>query len=104
MLCEWKSVDIVELSICEDHIHAIFDIPPKISISEIMGILKGKTAIKLMQSYPVLKRKPYWGNHFWSRGYCVSTIGIDEQKIRKYVKYQELKEKQEETQQRKFDF
>ena len=54
-----------------------------------MGMLKGKTAIKLFKSYPGLKRKPYWGNHFWSRGYCVSTVGLDETKIRKYVKYQE---------------
>ena len=61
-----------------------------------MGMLKGKTAIKLFKSYPALKRKPYWGNHFWSRGYCVSTIGLDENKIRKYVKYQEEKKRQEE--------
>jgi putative transposase len=45
---------------------------------------------------PVLKKKPYWGNHFWSRGYCVTTIGIDEEKIRRYVKYQEENEKREE--------
>ena len=72
------------------------------SISEVMGMLKGKTAIKLFKSYPALKRKPYWGNHFWSRGYCVSTIGLDETKIRKYVKYQEQKEKREESDQQEF--
>jgi len=67
-----------------------------------MGMLKCKTAIKFFKSYPGLKRKPYWGNHFWSRGYCVSTIGLDENKIRKYVKYQEERERQEEGDQQDF--
>jgi putative transposase len=65
-------------------------------------MLEGKTAIKLFKSYPALKKKPYWGNHFWSRGYCVSTIGLDENKIRKYVKYQEEGEKREEYEQEEF--
>ena len=65
-------------------------------------MLKGKTAIKLFKSFPALKKKPYWGNHFWSRGYCVSTIGLDENKIRKYVRYQEEKEKREESDQQEF--
>ena len=60
-------------------------IPPKLAISE----LKGKTAIGVFQQQKVLRRKPYWGNHFWSRGYCVTTVGMDEEKIRRYVKYQE---------------
>jgi len=64
--------------------------------------LKGKTAIKIFKSYPKLKKKPYWENHFWSRGYCVDTVGSDEEKIRKYVKYQEDLEKKEEQQ--GFDF
>jgi len=70
----------------------------------VMGLLKGKTAIKIFQSFPSLKKKPYWGNHFWSRGYCVSTIGLDETKIRKYVKYQEDRERQEEIDQKEFGF
>ena len=101
-LCEWKSVDILELSVQEDHVHAVVSIPPKLSISVVMGILKGKTAIKLFKSYPALKKKPYWGNHFWSRGYCVSTIGLDENKIRRYVKYQEEKERLEESERQEF--
>ena len=80
----------------------IFSIPPRLSISEVMGILKGKTAIKLFKSFLALKKKPYWGNHFWSRGYCVSSIGLDENKIRKYVKYQEERERQEEGDQQEF--
>ena len=81
------------MNVREDHIHIIVVIPPKVSISELMGILKGKVAINLFKSYPFLKEKPYWGNHFWSRGYCVSTIGLDEEKIRRYERYQEENER-----------
>ena len=101
-ICEWKSIEIMELNVREDHVQTVVNIPPKLSISEVMGILKGKTAIKLFKSYPALKRKPYWGNHFWSRGYCVSTVGLDENKIRRYVKYQEENERLEEDQRQEF--
>ena len=96
MLCEWKKAEIVEVNIQEDHVHLIISIPPKISVSEMMGIIKGKTAIKIFKSYPELKKKPYWGNHFWARGYFVNTVGVDEEMIRRYVKYQEEEEKREE--------
>ena len=102
MLLEWKSCELIEMNIQKDHIHLIVSIPPKISESTPMGILKGKTAIKLFKSYPQLKKKSYWGNHFWSRGYCVDTIGLDEEKIKKYVKYQENQECLEEQQQLDF--
>lgn len=101
-LCEMKSVEILELNVMEDHIHMVVTVPPKVSISEFMGILKGKTAINLFKSYPTLKKKPYWGNHFWSRGYCVSTVSLDEEKIRRYVKYQEENERLEEDHQQEF--
>ena len=104
MLCEWKKVEIKELNIQKDHIHIVVFVPPKISISNLMGILKGKTAIKIFKSFPDLKKKPYWGNHFWSVGYCSSTVGLDEEQIRKYVKYQEEQEKQIEVEQRRFEF
>ena len=80
------------MSVQQDHIHLVVSIPPKVSISEMMGILKGKLAIKLFKSYPKMKQKPYWGNHFWSKGYCVDTVGLDADMIRKYVRYQEKKE------------
>ena len=102
MLCEWRSIEILEMNVKEDHIHMILSIPPRLSISEVMGMLKDKTAIKLFKSFPALKKKPYWRNHFWSRGYCVSSIGMDENKIRKYVKYQEEREKKEESDQQEF--
>ncbi len=81
-----------------DHVHLIVLIPPKISISDFVGIVKGRTAIRVMNKFRHLKQKPYWGNHFGSRGYCVYIVGLDSEKIRKYVKYQEKKEKQEEMQ------
>jgi putative transposase len=67
-----------------------------------MGILKGKTAISLFKSFPSLKKKSYWGNHFWSRGYCVSMIGMDEKKIRRYVKLQEKNERLEEDNEQEY--
>ena len=103
LLCEWKDVEVLELSVQVDHIHALFSIPPKISISTFMGFLKGKLAIKVMKSYPRLRKKPYWGNHFWARGYFVSTVGLNEDLIRRYVKYQEEQERREETDRRDYD-
>ena len=95
-LSQWKGVDIVELNVQKDHIHLVASIPPKISVSEYMGYLKGKTAIRIFQTNPELRKKPYWGNHFWSRGYFASTVGLNEEVIRKYVKYQEDEEKKQE--------
>ncbi len=97
---EQKSCEVVALSVQIDNVHLIVLVPPKISISDFVGILKGRTAIRVMNKFRHLKQKPYWGNHFWSRGYCVDTVGLDEEKIRKYVKYQEKKEQQEEMQQK----
>jgi putative transposase len=104
ILCEWKNSEVVELNVQEDHIHLVVSVPPKVSISNLMGVLKGKIAIKLFKNYPDLKKKPYWRNHFWARGYFVSTVGLDEEMIKKYVQHQEKEEKIEEEQQRKFDF
>ena len=104
MLSEWRQCEVLELNIQEDHVHMVISVPPKVSISTLMGTLKGKIAIKLFKSYPNLKKKPYWGNHFWARGYFVSTVGLDEDMIRKYVKYQEEEEKKVEAQQGRFDF
>ena len=103
MLCEWKGVEAIELNVQIDHVHIVCSIPPKVSVSELLGTLKGKLAIKIFKTYPKLKLKPYWGNHFWSRGYFVTTVGVDEEIIRRYVKYQEGEDKKEETQTRDFD-
>ncbi len=68
-----------------------------------MGFLKGKLAIKIFKSYPRLKKKPYWMGHFWSRGYFAGTVGMDEDLIRRYVRYQEEEEKKRERQRGGYD-
>jgi len=89
--------EVVELNIQEDHVHMLVMVPPKVSISDFMGTVKGRSAIRVLNKFRHLKRKPYWGNHFWARGYCVDTVGLDAEKIRKYVKYQEAQEKRYEN-------
>lgn len=96
-LCDWKGCEVIELNVQPDHIHIVISIPPKVSVSVLMGTLKGKLAIKIFKSYPKLKQKPYWGNHFWSRGYFVNTIGLNEELIRRYVQFQEVEEKKQES-------
>ena len=98
VISQWKEVEVQELNVQQDHVHLVCSVPPKVSVSEYMGILKGKLAIKLFKSYPELKKKPYWGNHFWARGYFVSTIGLDAEMIKRYVKYQENEERKNERQ------
>jgi len=101
-ISDWKDVVVEGLNIQKDHVHMVVSIPPKVSVSDFMGILKGKTAIKLFKSYPNLKKKPYWGNHFWARGYFVNTVGLDEEMIRRYVKYQEEEERKAEQDRQDF--
>ena len=86
-LCDWRRIEIVEGSVQIDHIHLILSIPPKYSVSEAIGFLKGKSAIKIFDMNQELKRR-YWGRHFWAKGYCVSTIGLNEEQIRQYVRWQ----------------
>ncbi len=86
-LCEWKKIEILEGNVQTDHIHLVLSVPPKYSISEVVGFLKGKSAIKLFDRHAGLKRR-YWGRHFWAKGYCVSTVGLDEEQVRKYVRWQ----------------
>jgi putative transposase len=100
-LCrQQEDVEVLEMNVQADHVHLILSIPPKYAVSNVMGYLKGKLALRLFNRYEQLGKR-YWGRHLWSRGYCVSTVGLDEEKIRKYVKWQEAQEKQAETQQRK---
>ena len=88
-LCSQKEqVTIEEINIQPDHVHMVISIPPKYGISDFMGYLKGKSALKLFREQPHLRKK-YWGHKLWSRGYCVSTVGLNEDQIRKYVKWQQ---------------
>ena len=93
---EQQDCSIIELNVQMDHVHLLVMVPPKVSISGFMGTLKGRTAIRVLNKFRKLKEKPYWGNHFWARGYCVDTVGLDTEMIRKYVKYQETKERESE--------
>jgi putative transposase len=95
-----EGVEVLELNLQEDHAHLVLWIPPKYPVSEIMGFLKGKLAIRVFERFPQLGRR-YWGRHLWSRGYCVSTIGIDEEMIRQYVRWQEQQDRQTEYKQGK---
>jgi putative transposase len=91
-LCEWKKVEILEGNVQADHIHLVLSFPPKYAISEVVGFLKGKSAIKMFDMHSELKKR-FWGRHFWAKGYCVSTVGLDEEQIRKYVRWQLKKDK-----------
>ena len=91
-----KGCEIQELSIQLDHGHLMTMVPPKLSVSDYTGIVKGRTAIRVFKKFSTLTIKPHWGNHFWAPGYCVDTVGLDEEKICRYVQYQERKEKHEE--------
>ena len=93
---EQQSCEVMELNVQVDHVHMLAMVPPKVSVSGYVGTIKGRTAIRVLNKFRQLKEKPYWGNHFWSRGYCVDTVGLDSKMIRKYIKYQEEKERREE--------
>ena len=90
---EQQGCEIVELNVQIGHVHLLVMVPPKLSISEYVGKIKGRSAIRILNKHRKLRQKPYWGNHFWAKGYCVDTVGLDADKIRKYVKYQEAQEK-----------
>ena len=100
-LCRHKDeVEVIEANVQADPIHLVVVIPPKYAVSNLMGYLKGKLAIRVFNQYEYLRRR-YWGGHLWSRGYCVRTVGLDEERIRKYVKWQEAKEKRDEAHQKR---
>ena len=87
-LCEYKGIQIIEANACIDHIHMCLSIPPKYSVSQIMGYLKGKSTMMIFEKFSRLK-KNFRGREFWARGYYVNTVGRDEAKIKEYIKNQE---------------
>ena len=94
--CQQLGCEVVELNVQADHVHLLVKVPPKLAISGLMGTLKGRTAIRLFNVFPNLRKRPYWGNHFWGKGYCVDTVGLNAEMIQKYVKYQEKQERRQE--------
>ena len=94
-LCERHEVELLEGHALPDHVHLCLSIPPKYSVANTVGFLKGKSAIKIHRQY-MGKDRNFTGFHFWSRGYCVSTVGLDEGMIRQYIRNQEEEEKRQE--------
>ena len=86
-LCEQKGVEIIEANVCPDHIHMLISIPPKYSVSQIMGYLKGKSSLMIFDRHANLKYK-YGNRHFWARGYYVDTVGRNKKQIQEYIKKQ----------------
>ena len=86
-LCERKGINIIEAECCPDHIHMLLEIPPKYSVSQIMGYLKGKSSLIIFDRHANLKYK-YGNRHFWCRGYYVDTAGKNAKKIQEYIKNQ----------------
>ena len=86
-LCEEKGVEIIEAQACPDHIHMLISIPPKYSVSQIMGYLKGKSSLMIFDRHANLKYK-YGNRHFWARGYFVDTVGRNKKAIKAYIQNQ----------------
>ena len=87
-LCAYKGVEIIEGHLMPDHVHMLVSIPPKLSVSQFMGYLKGKSALMIFDKHANLKYK-FGNRHFWAEGYYVSTVGLNEATIRKYIQEQE---------------
>ena len=94
-LCRQQGVEIVEGHAMPDHIHLCLSIPPKYSVANTSGFLKGESALRIHRQFLVQKRN-FTGLHFWARCYCVSTVGLDEAKIRAYIRDQEAEERRQE--------
>lgn len=86
-LCDRKGIEIIEAECCKDHVHMLVRIPPKYSVTEIMGYLKGKSSLMIFDRHANLKYK-YGNRHFWCRGYYVDTVGKNSKKIKEYIKNQ----------------
>ena len=86
-LCEYKGIEIIEAEACKDHIHMLVSIPPKYSVSQIMGYLKGKSSLMIFEKYANMKYK-YGNRHFWCRGYYVDTVGRNKKAIEQYIRNQ----------------
>ncbi len=86
-LCEYKEVEILEAEACPDHIHMLVTIPPKYSVAQIVGYLKGKSSLMIFEKYANMKYK-YGNRHFWCRGYYVDTVGKNTKAIAEYIQQQ----------------
>ena len=87
LLCQRKVIEIIEAELCKDHIHMLVEIPPKYSVAQIVGYLKGKSSLMIFDRHANLKYK-YGNRHFWCRGYYVDTVGKNEKRIEEYIRTQ----------------
>ena len=94
-LCEWQGIKLLEGSICSDHVHMYLSVPPKLSPSRVMQILKGKSAEMLSKEFESIRKK-CWGMHIWARGYFVTTVGMNSETIRKHIRNQEEEQLKED--------
>jgi putative transposase len=94
-LAEQKESRVEEGHVMPDHVHMLISIPPKYAVAQVIGFIKGKSAIHIARSYLGVRRN-YVGQHFWARGYFVSTVGRDEEAIREYIRKQELEDKRQD--------
>lgn len=92
-LCQQKGVEIIEAELCPDHIHMLLSIPPKYSVSQVMGYLKGKSSLMIFDRHANLKYK-YGNRHFWCRGYYVDTVGRNKKQIQEYIRNQLIEDEQ----------
>ena len=86
-LCEYKGIEIIEAELCKDHVHMLISIPPKYSVSQIVGYLKGKSSLMIFDRHANLKYK-YGNRHFWCTGYYVDTVGRNKKAIQEYIRNQ----------------
>jgi len=95
-LCKWKGIEIIEGHMMPDHVHLLLSIPPKYSVSQIMGYLKGKSAMMIFERHANLKYK-FGNRNFWATGYYVSTVGLNTATIEKYIREQEKQDQIEDS-------
>ena len=93
-LCRQKGMELIEGKAVADHIHMCVSVPPRYSIAMAIGFLKGKSAIRIHREL-MGHEKNFTGLHFWARGYCVSTVGLNEEEVRKYIREQEAADKKQ---------
>ena len=95
-LCEYKEVEIIEAHAMKDHIHMLVMIPPKLAVSSFMGYLKGKSSMMIFERHANLKYK-YGNRNFWAKGYFVSTVGLNAETVKEYIKNQEKEDMMEDN-------
>ena len=94
-LAQQKESEVEEGHLMPDHVHMLLSIPPKLAVAQVVGYIKGKSAIHIARHFGE-RRRNFVGEHFWARGYFVSTVGRDEEVIRKYIRHQEVEDQRQD--------